>query len=238
MAQAHCHVWTCTGLPDERVRPNTAASTWRTALTAARRTSSQVTPKPPLSILAVSRPTHVWHIVPRICTRRKRRQVLQMRIITFAFLFGLVACFPTLSMGAPGDVMTGCSGSQLEIDTCVQGKLKAADHSLNEIYGVVMKELSAGPSTDDPQDILVNSEIQRTLIGAERQWVKFRDAQCAAESALIGTGTAAPAVTGHCLLGLTQERIRFLRRVADQMHWDSKLCRANRASCVLPTVPP
>lgn len=101
-----------------------------------------------------------------------------------------------------------------------------------------MKELSAGPDTYDPQDILVNSEIQRTLIEAERQWVKFRDAQCAVESALIGTGTAAPTVVGQCLFGLTRERIRFLRRVADQIHWDSKLCRTNKASCVLPADPP
>lgn len=37
-----------------------------------------------------------------------------------------------------------------------------------------------------------------------------RDAQCAVERALIGTGAAAPAVTGKCLLRLTKERSRFL----------------------------
>lgn len=169
---------------------------------------------------------------------RKRRRGCKMRIVTHPFLFGLVACLPSLSVGAPSDCHDRLRRSQPEIDACLQRKWKAADHSLNEIYGIVMKELSAGPDTDDPQDLLVNSEIQRTLIGAERQWVKFRDAQCAVESALIGTGTAAPAVTGQCLLGLTQERIRFLRRIAEQIHWDSKLCQANKASCVLPADPP
>lgn len=160
-----------------------------------------------------------------------------MRTITYVFFFGLVACLPILSAGAPRDVITSCPGSQLEVDACLQRKWKAADHSLNEVYGIVMKELSAGPDTDDPQDLLVNSEIQRTLIGAERQWTKFRDAQCAVESALIRTGTAAPAATGQCLLRLTQERIRFLRRVAERVQWDSKLCQDNRASCVLPADP-
>lgn len=157
-----------------------------------------------------------------------------MRRITYGLFFCLAALVPALAVGAPGNSMTRRAGSQPEIDACLQSRWQTADHLLNKIYGIVMKELSAGPDTGDPQDLLVNSEIQRTLIGAERQWVKFRDAQCAVESALIGTGTAAPAVTGQCLLRLTQERMRFLRGVAEQVHWDSKLCRANRASCVLP----
>jgi uncharacterized protein YecT (DUF1311 family) len=161
-----------------------------------------------------------------------------VRIITCTFLFSLVACLPTLSVGAQSGDITDCPGSQREVDACLQRKGEAADHLLNQIYGIVMKELSAGPDADDPQNLLVNSEIQRTLIGAERQWVKFRDAQCALESALIGTGTAAPAVWGQCLLGLTQERIRFLRRVAEQIQSDSKLCKANKATCVLPADPP
>jgi uncharacterized protein YecT (DUF1311 family) len=169
---------------------------------------------------------------------RNRRRGFKVRIITCAFLFSLVACLPTLSVRAQSGVVTDCAGSQMEIDACLQRKWKAADHLLNEIYGIVMKELSAGPDTADSQQLLVNSEIQRTLTGAERQWVKFRDAQCAVESTLIGTGTAAPAVGGQCLLGLTQERIRFLRHVAEQIHSDSKLCQANKASCVLPADPP
>jgi uncharacterized protein YecT (DUF1311 family) len=161
-----------------------------------------------------------------------------VRIITCAFLFSLVACLPTLSVRAQSRFITDCPGSQMEVTSCLQRKSEAADHLLNEIYGVVMKELSAGPDTDDPTQLLVNSEMQRTLIEAERQWVKFRDAQCALESALIGTGTAAPAVAEECFIGLTQERVRFLRGVAGQIHWDSKLCKANKASCVLPADPP
>ncbi len=57
----------------------------------------------------------------------------------------------------------------MEIDACLERKWEAADHALNEIYDIVRKELSAGPMTDSPQDLLVNSEIQRALIEAERQ---------------------------------------------------------------------
>lgn len=160
-----------------------------------------------------------------------------MRTTSVAFLFGLVACVPSLSARAQSVSPAGCQGGTLEIDACVERKLKAADRLLNETYGIVIKELTAGPDTDDPQDLLVNSEIQRTLIEAERQWVRFKDAQCAAERSLIGTGTAASAVEGQCLIDLTRERIRFLRGVAQQIHWNSKLCRAEKSSCVLPTDP-
>lgn len=158
-----------------------------------------------------------------------------MRTITLSFLGGLVACVPTLSVGAQSNVITDCSGTTLEIDVCVQRKLDATDHLLNDIYGIVMKELLAG--TDDPNP-LFNNEITSALIAAERQWVKFKDAQCAAEAALIAPGTAGPAVEGQCLIDLTKSRIGFLRRVAELVHWHSKLCRADKASCVLPADPP
>lgn len=161
-----------------------------------------------------------------------------MRIITGAFLLSVVACLPRLSVGAQSGGMADCPGSQREVDACVQRQGETADHLLNQIYGIVMKELSAGPDSDNPTDLLINGEIQRTLIESERQWVKFRDAQCALEMALTGTGTAAPAIGGQCILTLTQERIHLLRGIAQQIRVDSKLCRANKANCVLPADPP
>jgi uncharacterized protein YecT (DUF1311 family) len=140
-------------------------------------------------------------------------------------------------VGAQSGGIADCPGSQIEVDACVQRQGVAADHLLNQIYGIVMKELSAGPDSDNPTDLLVNGEIQRTLIESERQWVKFRDAQCALEMALTGTGTAAPAIGGQCLLSLTQERIHLLRRIAEQISVDSKLCKTNKVSCVLPADP-
>jgi uncharacterized protein YecT (DUF1311 family) len=144
-----------------------------------------------------------------------------------ALVLGLVVCVS----GHAEIEAEGCGATTPEIDACIQGKLAKANHLLNDIYGVVIKELAAG--TDDPNP-LFNSERKRTLILAEREWVKFQNAQCAVEAALTAPGTAVPAVTGQCMIDLIHERIRFLRRVAEQIHWDSKLCKANRASCALP----
>jgi len=112
------------------------------------------------------------------------------------------------------------------------------DHLLNEIYGIVIKEISAGPDTDDSQQLLINDERKKSLIEAERQWVKFSNAQCGVEFTLVAPGTAAPGIEGQCMIDLIRERILFLRRVAEQIHWDSKLCRSDKARCVLPADPP
>jgi uncharacterized protein YecT (DUF1311 family) len=145
-----------------------------------------------------------------------------------ALVLGLVAC---VAVHADIDY-AGCGETTPEINDCVQKKLEKADQLLNEIYGVVIKELSAG--TDDPNP-LFNDERKRTLIAAERAWVKFKDAQCAVEYDLVAPGTAAPAISGQCMIDLIHERIQFLRRVAEQIHWDSKLCKADKTNCALPS---
>ena len=129
-------------------------------------------------------------------------------------------------------VTEGCGVTTPEVNACVQRKVDKADTLLNRIYGVVIKELSAGTVNPNP---VFNNEIRRTLILAEREWVKFQDAQCTVEATLVAPGTAAPAVAGQCMIDLINERIRFLRRVSEQIHPESKLCQGNDSNCVLPS---
>jgi uncharacterized protein YecT (DUF1311 family) len=124
-----------------------------------------------------------------------------------------------------------------EVNACVQAQLTKIDGLLNQVYGIVIKELSAGTDDPDPEP-LINSERKSTLIAAERAWVKFRDAQCSAEYMLIAPGTGALALSAQCAIDLTQERIRYLRRVAGQVSLSSKLCRTNKMACSLPPLPP
>lgn len=163
-----------------------------------------------------------------------------MRAIAVAFLLAPGAYMPLLSVGAQSDATADCAASrpQPEVDACVQIKFETVDQLLNKTYDIVIKELQAGPATADQVQLLVNSEIRKTLVESQRQWIKFRDAQCDVESTLVGTGTSAAAVGGQCLIDLTRERIRFLRRVAEGLHWNSRLCRANKARCALPAEAP
>lgn len=145
-------------------------------------------------------------------------------------LLSFVACVThaqtTNSANCPG--MT-----TLEVNDCVQAELEKVDHLLNQIYGVVIKELSGGTDDPDPEPLL-NSERLRTLVAAERAWAKFKDAQCNAEYMLIAPGTGAAALSGQCAIDLTRERIRFLRGVEGQVGRNSTLCRTNKKACWLP----
>ena len=163
-------------------------------------------------------------------TRKFVQRESKMRRISV--VLGLVAC---VSARAQTTFPIGCGEATVEINACVEDRRQKADNLLITIFGVVLKELSAG--TDEPNPIF-NSERKRTLVAAERDWTKFKDTQCAAVAALVAPGTAAPAIYDQCQIDLINERIRFLRSVAEQIHWDSKLCRANKANCVLPTDPP
>jgi uncharacterized protein YecT (DUF1311 family) len=143
------------------------------------------------------------------------------------FILALISCASVHAQSLP----TGCGETTQEINACVAGRLHKAESLLNKIYDLVLKELSAGNSDPDP---IFNNERKRTLVVAEGDWTKFKDAQCAVEHVLVAPGTAAPAVGGQCMINLINERIRFLRRVAEQISSDSKLCRPDKANCVLP----
>ena len=72
------------------------------------------------------------------------------------------------------------------------------------------------------------------MVVAERAWVKFRDAQCAAEGTMVIPGTGVAKVEGKCLLTLTQERIQFLEGLMRELRYTSKFCEKDLSSCKLP----
>ena len=144
-------------------------------------------------------------------------------------LIAFVAC---AAAHAQTTTATGCEGTTIELNACLNDFFTKTDQALGKIYALVVKELSAG-STDDT-DTLENDEQERTLVAAERAWAKYKDAQCTAESARFGRGTGAPAAYAQCEINFTTERIRYLRDYAERIGWASKLCKANKADCALP----
>lgn len=53
----------------------------------------------------------------------------------------------------------------LEVNACVQAELDRVDGLLNQIYGILIKELSAGTDAPDPEPLLY-SERLKTLAAA------------------------------------------------------------------------
>jgi uncharacterized protein YecT (DUF1311 family) len=84
------------------------------------------------------------------------------------------------------------TGPNAEQTRCYFDEAQAADRELNLVYNKIRKILS-------PAD-------QSMLQTAQRLWVQFRDANCAAEKELYDGGSAAPMVYAACLGADTRQR--------------------------------
>lgn len=82
---------------------------------------------------------------------------------------------------------------------CFDRAYKNADHELNRVYTEVRAVLA--------------SQDQRNLEDAERVWLKYRDATCAAERSLYEGGTAASPAYLACLEEETRRRASDLRAI-------------------------
>lgn len=87
------------------------------------------------------------------------------------------------------------------LDRCLRQAYVAADQALNRVYGDIRAALA-------PAD-------RQYLQDAERDWVKFRDAICAAERHLYEGGTGASPAFSACLEDETRRHVRDLRAIYD-----------------------
>jgi uncharacterized protein YecT (DUF1311 family) len=92
--------------------------------------------------------------------------------------------------------------TQIEMDECQGREYKKADAALNAAYKQLMTKL------DD--------EGERTVFKtAQQAWIKFRDAECEAESFQNKGGTIYPMVYSGCLTTLTQERTKQIKELIE-----------------------
>ena len=98
------------------------------------------------------------------------------------------------------DPQASCAkaASTLETAECFDKAYKAADDSLNRLYGRIQKVL--------------NPDELPSLAQAERLWVQYRDATCRAEYELFGGGTGGPPTRLACLAAETRAREASLLR--------------------------
>jgi uncharacterized protein YecT (DUF1311 family) len=106
---------------------------------------------------------------------------------------------------------------------CLNNASESEDRHLNSIYSLVIKMLDAVAA--DPMTAFF-SDKKRDLVAAERAWVKFRDAQCAAEATMLDQASASGTVQVMyaCSSRLTQQRVEYLKDVASAVKSQSKLC--------------
>lgn len=93
------------------------------------------------------------------------------------------------------DVDCDAAETTMEMSYCAEVALEEADAVLNEIYADALDTARGyGP------------EQEGFLRDAQRAWIEFRDAACAAEGSLYMGGTMQPLVGTLCLERLTWAR--------------------------------
>jgi len=123
-----------------------------------------------------------------------------------------LCCGIALLISAPGLTETppsdACSSprSTIEVNRCAQQEFDTQDRALNEAYQKVLSQLN----TDYRQ------ATRERLIIAQRLWIQFRDADCAAQESVYRGGTVHTAVLIECLRDHTAQRIKDLNPLAWQ----------------------
>lgn len=88
-----------------------------------------------------------------------------------------------------------CDGPQSQMNICSANSYQQADARLNDIYkqAVASAKVSGG-------------EAPALLRTAQRAWITYRDAACAAEAAPYEGGSIQPLIRTSCLKKLTERR--------------------------------
>ena len=85
--------------------------------------------------------------------------------------------------------------TQADMNRCADGRAIRADAALNAAWA--RRYPALGPA-------------RPAFLTAQRQWLRFRDAECAAEGAIYDGGSLRPMVVAGCRAELTEERTRRL----------------------------
>jgi len=103
---------------------------------------------------------------------------------------------------------------QATMNECADASFKESDKKLNELY----KQIEARLSDD--------ADTKKLLVQAQRDWVKFRDAECSFQTAGSAGGSAIPMLIAMCMDGLTQSRINDFEGYLN--------CEEGDLSCAVP----
>lgn len=77
---------------------------------------------------------------------------------------------------------------------------KAVDAQLNKTYQEIVARLK-----DD-------ADGKKSLVDAQRAWMKFRDAECKFQASAVDGGSAYPLAMQACLEAVTRQRVQELER--------------------------
>ena len=137
-----------------------------------------------------------------------------MRAVILAVMILLLPC------PAQADIVAACytdceaeTDSNPEFKACLSRAANKADRLLNQSYKALQdavrtaaKEMNQSP---EPQ--------LESLTSVQKQWIDYRDANCAFEDSLAFGGTASGGNYSSCLCALSYERINDFDRIRQQV---------------------
>lgn len=103
--------------------------------------------------------------------------------------------FTTVAHAADCDNAT----DQATMNQCAAQQHKAADKELNVLYQQITQRLKSNPDS------------KKLLLGAQRSWIAFRDAECKFASAGVEGGSVYPLIYSNCVTELTKARVETFK---------------------------
>jgi len=120
----------------------------------------------------------------------------------FAFFAAAILCSTLPGGAATEDPFRNfnCKNAkvQMELNYCADQDFRSADKKLNALYRELL-------DANEPKE-------KALLKAAERDWIAYRDSECALETAGSGGGSIAPMEYSVCLTEKTDARVKELQR--------------------------
>ena len=106
------------------------------------------------------------------------------------------------------------ASDQSTMSQCAAQQHAAADKELNALYQQITSRLKSNPDS------------QKLLVGAQRAWVAFRDAECKFSASGVAGGSVYPLIYNNCTTALTRSRVQTLKQYLK--------CQEGDMSCPVP----
>ncbi|VVN87301.1 lysozyme inhibitor LprI family protein [Pseudomonas fluorescens] len=103
--------------------------------------------------------------------------------------------FTTVANAADCDNAT----DQATMNQCAAQQNKAADKELNALYQQITERLKGSPDS------------KKLLVGAQRAWIGFRDAECKFSASGVEGGSVYPLIYSNCITDLTKARVEAFK---------------------------
>ena len=134
----------------------------------------------------------------------KLARVIGLYLLAMTFTY----IAPTWASQAYAQAADPCKtqDNTIEINECGKIELAKKDKELNAAYQALMKRLAPSDKSDDTK----YGDIKKQLVEAQKNWIKYRDADCSAKYTLYEQGSIRGIVHLSCLKEKTEQRTKEL----------------------------